>query len=270
MHYYKRNIGDYHKKAGRLSILQHGAYTLLIDACYDREVFPTMEDAIDWVWASSDAEVDAVKFVLKKFFVEEEGFYIQNRIQEDLDKYHANSLTNKRIAIEREKKKKQTKRDKKNTKREQVVNDKVDLSNEAPPNQEPLTKNQEPLTKNQLSNTSAKANEPYEIFTYWKDVMNKNGSAKFTPKRLKAVQNRLKEEYTVDEIKQAIYGCSITSHNNGTSKENYGKRFDCLELICRSGENIERFAGNAQQFAPQQYSAVTERNINNIKDVELF
>jgi len=29
MHYFKRNIGDYHKKAGRLSMLEHGAYTLL-------------------------------------------------------------------------------------------------------------------------------------------------------------------------------------------------------------------------------------------------
>lgn len=32
MHHYRRNIGDYHKKAGRLSILQHGVYNLL-DAC---------------------------------------------------------------------------------------------------------------------------------------------------------------------------------------------------------------------------------------------
>ena len=39
MHYFKFNIGDYHKKAGRLSMLQHGAYTLLIHACYDREKF---------------------------------------------------------------------------------------------------------------------------------------------------------------------------------------------------------------------------------------
>ena len=46
MHYYKRNLGDYAKKAGRLSMLQHGSYTLLIDACYDREQFPTLEEAI--------------------------------------------------------------------------------------------------------------------------------------------------------------------------------------------------------------------------------
>ena len=42
MHYYKRNLGDYAKKAGRLSMLEHGSYTLLIDACYDRERFPTI------------------------------------------------------------------------------------------------------------------------------------------------------------------------------------------------------------------------------------
>ena len=62
MHYYERNIGDYHRKAGRLNILQHGVYNLLIDACYDRETFPTLEEAIDWVWAASPEEIEAVKF----------------------------------------------------------------------------------------------------------------------------------------------------------------------------------------------------------------
>jgi len=68
VHYFKRNIGDYHKKAGRLSMLEHGAYTLLLDACYDREEFPTMEEALDWCWARSDDEEAAVRFVLNKFF----------------------------------------------------------------------------------------------------------------------------------------------------------------------------------------------------------
>tara|TARA_R110000782_G_scaffold101560_1_gene188311 strand:+ start:34 stop:852 length:819 start_codon:yes stop_codon:yes gene_type:complete len=142
MHYYKRNIGDYHKKAGRLSILQHGAYTLLIDACYDREYFPTLDEAIDWVWASSDAEIEAVKFVLKKFFKEIDGAYTQSRIQDDLEKYQANSVTNKRIAIERERKRRETEGAENSTKRADVVNDSNDLSNEAPPNHKPLTINQ--------------------------------------------------------------------------------------------------------------------------------
>ncbi|NBX50200.1 DUF1376 domain-containing protein [bacterium] len=132
MHYYKKNIGDYAKKTGRLTMLQHGAYTLLIDSCYDRETFPTIDEAIEWTWASSTEEIEAVKFVLKKFFVFQNGLYVQNRIREELDNYHNNAETNKRIAIERE-----AKRREKRTKREQFVN-------EPPPNQEPLTINQEP------------------------------------------------------------------------------------------------------------------------------
>ena len=132
MHYYKKNIGDYAKKTGRLTMLQHGAYTLLIDSCYDRETFPTIDEAIEWTWASSTEEIEAVKFVLKKFFVYQNGLYVQKRIREELDNYHNNAETNKRIAIERE-----AKRREKRTKREQFVN-------EPPPNQEPLTINQEP------------------------------------------------------------------------------------------------------------------------------
>ncbi len=133
MHYYKRNLGDYAKKAGRLSMLQHGAYTLLIDACYDREQFPTRDEAIDWTWASSSAEVEAVDFVLCKFFVLQEGRYVQARIQEELLDYHEKAITNKRIADERE-----TKRKANHTNRAPAVN-------KAPPNHEPLTKNQEPI-----------------------------------------------------------------------------------------------------------------------------
>ena len=132
MHYYKKNIGDYAKKAGRLTMLQHGAYTLLLDSCYDREVFPTLDEAIEWTWASSKEEVEAVEFVLKKFFVLEDGRYVQSRIQEELEKFHANSETNKRIAKEREAKRKEN-----STKRAPSVN-------EPPPNHKPLTKNQEP------------------------------------------------------------------------------------------------------------------------------
>ena len=132
MHYYKRNLGDYAKKAGRLTMLQHGAYTLLLDACYDREQFPTLEQAIEWTWASTTEEVEAVSFVLKKFFVLEDNLYVQNRIREELETYHNNAQTNKRIAIERE-----AKRKVKGTKRAQSVN-------EPPPNHKPVTSNQEP------------------------------------------------------------------------------------------------------------------------------
>ena len=135
MHYFKRNIGDYHKKAGRLSMLQHGAYTLLLDSCYDRETFPTMDEAIEWVWASTEDEIQAVKFVIAKFFELEDEVYVQHRVKNELEQYHKNSATNKRIAMEREAKRKD-----KRTKRAQDVN-------EAPPNQQPITINQQPVLR---------------------------------------------------------------------------------------------------------------------------
>jgi len=139
MHYYKRNLGDYAKKAGRLTMLQHGAYTLLIDSCYDREVFPTLEQALEWTWASTEAEVDAVKFVLSRFFVlDKDGCYVQDRILQELLHYHKNADTNKRIADEREAKRRENR-----TKREQVVD-------EAPPNHKPLTTNHKPIEKKTL------------------------------------------------------------------------------------------------------------------------
>ena len=133
MHYYKRNLGDYAKKAGRLTMLQHGAYTLLIDSCYDRELFPTLDQALEWTWASTEAEVEAVKFVLSRFFtLDKDGQYVQDRILEELLHYHKNADTNKRIADEREAKRKE-----KRTNRERSVD-------EAPPNHKPITINQEP------------------------------------------------------------------------------------------------------------------------------
>ncbi len=102
MHYFKRNIGDYHKKAGRLSILEHGAYTLLLDACYDRERFPTLDEAVEWCWARTADEIAAVEFVLKKFFTLVDGIYVQARVQEEIDAYHAKAEKNKEIALARE------------------------------------------------------------------------------------------------------------------------------------------------------------------------
>ena len=148
MHYYKRNIGDYAKKAGRLSMLEHGAYTLLMDAIYDRETFPTLEEALDWAWARDEAEVAAVKFVLSKFFTLEDGRYVQNRIQDELVDYKAKAETNARIAKQREEKRKSK------NEASRTVNEPCEEKHESSPNHKPLTNNHKPLTNNHKPITS--------------------------------------------------------------------------------------------------------------------
>ncbi len=158
MHYYKRNIGDYHKKAGRLTILQHGTYMLLIDSCYDREQFPTLIDAIDWVWASTDEEIQALKFVLNKFFeLNEDGLYVQKRINEEVQEYRKTCQENSKNG----KKRGSTKGTKNKAKKSEVVNLKsepLNLKSEPKANEsevaqnKSLTTNQEPLTINKNIN----------------------------------------------------------------------------------------------------------------------
>ena len=156
MHYYKRNIGDYAKKAGRLSMLEHGAYTLLMDAIYDRETFPTLEEALDWAWARDDAEVAAIKFVLSKFFTLDGDRYVQKRIQDELDSYKAKAETNARIAKDREAKRKSKHEPSRN------VHEACEEKHESSPNHKPLTNNQEPITSNQY------------IYTFDLDYVNAN------------------------------------------------------------------------------------------------
>ncbi len=130
-------------------------------------------------------------------------------------------------------------------------------------NHKPLTINQEPLTINQEDQVTmpAKACKEDEVFKYWCAVMQKNPNiAKLTPKRKKAVAARLKEGYTVGQIKQAIDGCSNDPFSMGQNDRQ--KEFNDLELICRTGEKLEGFIDGIVQ---QQFSAVTQRNINNTR-----
>lgn len=162
MHYYKRNLGDYAKKAGRLSMLQHGAYTLLLDACYDREEFPTEEQAIEWAWASTPEEEQAVRFVLSRFFIlQEDKTYVQTRVYEELQVYKIGEIQNRLIALAREarKQKRDGLADACDQLRAEIKNDPLAKTHaawtgvvealikehEAPPNHKPLTINQEPI-----------------------------------------------------------------------------------------------------------------------------
>ena len=83
MYYYKRHLGDYARKAGHLTMLEHGAYTLILDGYYDREQAPTKAEAIRWARARTQEEIAAVEVVLLEFFTEVNGRMQQNRVEEE-------------------------------------------------------------------------------------------------------------------------------------------------------------------------------------------
>lgn len=110
-----------------------------------------------------------------------------------------------------------------------------------------------------------KNNDDIEIFHYWCDVMGKNRlTSKMTPKRMKAIKARLKEGYTLEQVKSSIDGCRKDPFSMGHNDR--GKPFNDIELICRTGEKLESFwdAGQIQQFG-----AKTAKTINALMNMEL-
>lgn len=77
-----------------------------------------------------------------------------------------------------------------------------------------------------------------EVFAYWQAALN-HPQAKLTTKRKKNIQARLKDGYTVVDIKRAIDGCRASPFHMGQNES--GAIYDDIELICRNGEKLENF-----------------------------
>jgi uncharacterized protein YdaU (DUF1376 family) len=92
MYYYSHNIDDFDRDTVRLSMLQKGAYRLLMDRYYESEKpLPTDSETL-WRMCSAvnRAEKMAVSFVAEKFFVIEPDGLHQKRIDAELAHYTTN------------------------------------------------------------------------------------------------------------------------------------------------------------------------------------
>lgn len=89
MHHYPHHIGDYAKDTPGLTMMEHGAYRLLMDAYYATELPIPADEPYAIAKAGSAAERQAVDKVLRKFFVMEDGAYRQKRIDQEIDSYRA-------------------------------------------------------------------------------------------------------------------------------------------------------------------------------------
>jgi uncharacterized protein YdaU (DUF1376 family) len=88
MNFYKRYPGDYGKDTAHLSLMEHGAYTILLDTLYSTEkVLPKNPVGLFRVCrAFSNEEQDAVLSVVAQFFTEVDDGYTHSRVEEELNK----------------------------------------------------------------------------------------------------------------------------------------------------------------------------------------
>lgn len=86
-----------------------------------------------------------------------------------------------------------------------------------------------------------------EIFSHWQNQL-KHPKAKLTGSRIKKIQLRLREGYTVEQIKTAIDGCAASPFHRGENDRN--EIYDDIELICRDGVKLEKFIAIAERGTP--------------------
>lgn len=87
MNYYERHLGDYAKDTGHLTMLEHGAYTLLLDRYYSSERGIEADHAYRIARARSKEERAAVDAVLAEFFVLTDGVWTKKRVEDEIAKY---------------------------------------------------------------------------------------------------------------------------------------------------------------------------------------
>ncbi|MBP9728649.1 MAG: hypothetical protein KBD23_00700 [Gammaproteobacteria bacterium] len=105
-----------------------------------------------------------------------------------------------------------------------------------------------------------------QVFAHWKTVMNRS-RARLDRKRRALVQKALKLGYTVQDLCEAISGCSLTPHNQGHNDR--GERYDGLELILRTADQIDRFMHN-YQHPPRLLNRLEAQQAENIRELQAW
>lgn len=87
MNYYERHLGDYVKDTAHLTMLEQGAYNLLLDRYYGTETGIPADQVYRVTRASTKQEKAAVNSVLKEFFKLKAGTWIKDRCDQEIARY---------------------------------------------------------------------------------------------------------------------------------------------------------------------------------------
>lgn len=95
-----------------------------------------------------------------------------------------------------------------------------------------------PSDRRHLTSDTSFSSEVTHVFHHWQAMM-QQPSARLDEKRDRIIQRALEAGYTVEQLCQAITGCTRTPYNMGHNA--YGERYDSVQLILRDGDQIDRF-----------------------------
>ena len=246
MDWYKRYLGDYARDTGRLSVMEHGAYNLMLDQFYStEEALPVEHDEIyRLVRAIRPEEQAAVDKILVRYWRLTDDGYVNNKAIEIIRQRHALSKKNQQTAIEREAARRAEREHEQSTKRaESVAENSTNTRVQSPESKtERSISDPESINKGKIVKPALPRNLTERVFEYWQKRLF-HPQSKLSDKRRRRIVQAYKAGFTEDDMRQAIDGCVKTPHNMGQNET--GQVYDDLELILRDVEHIERFMGNA-------------------------
>jgi uncharacterized protein YdaU (DUF1376 family) len=112
VNWFKLYIGDYQRDTAHLSIVEHGAYLLMLQHYYATEQpLPTGKALHRMLRAQDKAERDAIDTVAARFWTQTEAGLVNRRADEEITKANTQADTNRAIAVEREKRRREARND---------------------------------------------------------------------------------------------------------------------------------------------------------------
>jgi hypothetical protein len=98
------------------------------------------------------------------------------------------------------------------------------------------------------------------VFDHWKSAM-QHPKSNLDCKRKALIRKALQFGYGVEQLCDAITGCSRTPHNTGDNEQ--GQRYDGLHIILRDADQIDRFIGNCHS-PPKRLTEADQRLHTNL------
>ena len=91
-----------------------------------------------------------------------------------------------------------------------------------------------------------------EVFDYWREVFDHPG-AKWSPERKTKIEARLKDGFTVDDLKSVCDGVKVSPYHMGLDRKRNpsGTVYDSIDLLYRNVGNVERYMDFAKQHAAE-------------------
>lgn len=250
MFYFKFHIGDYRRETSHLTLVEHGVYMTLMSTYYsDEKPLPKDErQLLRLAGARTAEEKQAVIDVVNEFFIPTETHWVHSRIDFELNEYQSKAETNRENG-------KKGGRPKNKPKENPDGFDSVKYKTQTESETKPKPNPEETLTNKPINPLT---NNIDNVFLFWKETFKKTDRTMLKGVRETKIKARLKEGYTVDEIKQAILNVSCSQHHIDGGHND-------IELICRDQSHLDKYIAMGGE---KKINAPSEQQKKEYKEVE--